>query len=113
VLGPLVFIAPLLPFRASMMQTKTTLMGEVAQRLRRELDTLRQKLPSGTITKEEEEMVDRLRKVGAILDELPVWPFDIGTVRKFLTAYVTPLVGAVAVPVLKILWDFILKKLHP
>jgi hypothetical protein len=108
VFGPLVFIGPLLPFRICMRDTKNMLMAEVAQRLHRELEQLRRKLPSGTIAKEDEETIDRLRKLGALLDELPVWPFDTGTLRKFLTAYVVPILGA---PLIKLLFDFILRKL--
>jgi hypothetical protein len=32
----------------------------------------------------------------AVVDELPVWPIDAGTLRTFLTAYVLPIAGAVA-----------------
>jgi hypothetical protein len=94
ILGPLVFVGPLLPFRAGMLRAKSELMGEVAQRLRVELKRLRIKLPSGEITKEDEELIDRLRKIGTVIGELPVWPFDARTLQKFLTAYVTPLLGA-------------------
>ena len=94
VLGPVVFVGPLLPFRAGMLRTKTMLMSEVAQRLRIELHRLRQQLQSGDITREDEELVDRLRKLGSVIDQLPVWPFNSGTLRKFLSAYVTPLLGA-------------------
>lgn len=81
-LGPLVFLGPLLPFRAGTLRTKTELMSEVAQRLRIELQRLRKQLSAGQITKEDEELVDRLRKIGGLIDELPVWPFDAGTLRK-------------------------------
>lgn len=94
VLGPVVFVGPLLPFRAGMLRTKTLLMSEVAQRLRIELRRLRQQLQSGEITRDDEELVDRLRKLGSVIDQLPVWPFNAGTLRKFLSAYVTPLLGA-------------------
>ena len=40
-------------------------------------------------------MVDRLRKLGTVINELPVWPFDLGTLRQFLSAYVTPALGAI------------------
>jgi hypothetical protein len=95
--GPLVFMGPLLPFRVGMLRMKTELMSEVAQRLRVELERLRHQLAAGPITKEDEELIDRLRKVGVMIDGLPVWPFDTGTLRKFLTAYIIPLVGAVGV----------------
>jgi len=101
ILGPLVFIGPLMPFRTGMLRTKTELMSEVAQRLRIELQRLRKQLTSGQITKEDEELIDRLRKVGAVINELPVWPFDAGTLRKFLTAYVIPVLSAVGLPLMK------------
>ena len=105
-LGPVVFMAPLLPFRAGMLKTKSQLMSDVAQRLRVELDRLRAQLASGVISKEDDELIERLRKIGAVIDELPVWPFDAGTLRKFLTAYIIPLLSAVGYPVLKIVLDF-------
>ena len=101
ILGPFVFLGPLLPFRSGMLRTKTEFMSQVAQRLRLELDRLRDKLSSGSISKDDEESIDRLRKLGALIDELPVWPFDAGTLRKFLTAYVIPLLGTIGYPILK------------
>jgi hypothetical protein len=98
VLGPVVFVGPLLPFRAGMLRTKAELMGEVAARLRAELQRLRQLLPAGDISKDDEDLIDRLRKLGAVVDELPVWPFDAGTLRKFLTAYVIPIGSAAVYP---------------
>jgi hypothetical protein len=101
ILGALVFIGPLLPFRAAMLRTKTDLMSEVAQRLRIELQRLRKQLVAGQITKEDEELIDRLRKISAVFNELPVWPFDAETLRKFLTAYVIPVLSAVGFPLAK------------
>ena len=93
ILRPLVFIAPLLPFRAKMLETKTQLMSEVAARLRTELQRLRAALPSADIKKEDEELIDRLRNVGSVIDNLPVWPFDLATKRKFLIAYIIPAIS--------------------
>jgi hypothetical protein len=103
VVGPMVFLGPLLPFRAGMLQTKADLMGGVAQRLRIELRRVRKLLAKGTITKADEELIDRLRKIGSVVDELPVWPFDTGTLRRFLTAFVIPIFGAASYKVLEIL----------
>ena len=103
VLGPIVFMGPLLPFRAGMLKTKSELMGEVARRLRVELLRIRSQLTAGEISGEDEKLIDRLRKIGGVIDELPVWPFDAGTVRRFLTAYVVPLIGAVGYAVLSAL----------
>jgi hypothetical protein len=102
-LGPVVFMGPLLPFRAGMLKTKAELMGEVAQRLRLELQRLRKELPAGELTKEDEELVERLRKLGSVIDELPVWPFDAGTLKRFVTAYVIPIVSALGYPVIQYL----------
>ena len=33
-----------------------------------------------------------------MIDSLPVWPFDAGTLRRFLTAYVLPVAGAIGLP---------------
>jgi len=93
-LGPIVFMGPLLSFRAAMIRTKETLLSEVAQRLRIELRRLRKELPAGNLLQEDEELIDRLRKVGDVIDELPVWPFDAVTMRRFLTAYGVPMVAA-------------------
>lgn len=90
ILGPIVFMAPLLSFRSGMLRNKAQLMSEVGLRLRVELDRLRARLPSGAITAEDEQLIERLRKIGTIIDELPVWPFDADTLRKFLAAYVLP-----------------------
>ena len=112
ILGPLIFMAPLSPFRGGMVKNKNQLMGEVAQRLRKELDRLLAQLQSGPIFKEDEELIERLRKIGAVIDELPVWPFDAGTLRKFLTAYIIPIIGSVGYPVIKAILNFAKVQLH-
>jgi hypothetical protein len=73
-------------------------MREVSLRLRVELDNLHARLPSGTITAEDEQLIERLRKIGAVIDELPVWRFDAFTLRKFLTAYALPLASSASLP---------------
>jgi len=106
ILGPVVFIAPLLPFRGGMLKNKSELMREVALRIRKELERLRVELPCGKITKDDGKLIERLRKIGEVIDELPVWPFDAGTIRKFLTAYAIPILGSIGFPLLKIIFDF-------
>jgi hypothetical protein len=106
VFGPIVFLAPLLSFRAGMLNAKTKLMAVVAQRLRVELRRLHTQLESGPISKDDEELIDRLRKIGSVIDELPVWPFDAGTLRRFITAYVIPLISTVGYPAAKAVFEF-------
>lgn len=112
ILGPLVFMAPLLPFRGGMLRTKAELVGQVAQRLRVELQRLRAQLKSGPITKEDEELIRRLRKIADVFDELPVWPFDAVTLRKFLAAYVIPMLTSVGFPVAKFAMAFFQAHVH-
>jgi len=113
VLGPLVFVAPLLAFRGGMLRTKSELMREVANRLRVELQRLRGQLQSGSISKEDEELIDRLRKIGALVDELPVWPFDATTVRKFLVAYVVPVLSGLVFPAIQIILYYVTTHASP
>jgi hypothetical protein len=100
VIGPFVFVAALLPFRNAMQDNKARLMKAVALRTRRELDRLARQPIEEPITKDDEELIDRLRKIGAVIDEFPVWPFDAVTLRKFLTAYFIPILSA-AYPIAK------------
>ena len=111
VVGPVVFMAPLIQFRAGMMRAKTELMNEVAQRIRSELERIRLKLPKDDITKTDEELIDRLRKIGVVINDLPVWPFDLPTVRKFLTAYLAPVVGTFGFPLLKQFFQYVSRRL--
>jgi hypothetical protein len=90
ILGPIIFMAPLLPFRAGMRAAKTEWTHEVARVVRVEIDRLRVQLGKNEIAKPEEESIERLRKVGEAIDELPIWPFDSRTLRSFATAYMVP-----------------------
>ena len=100
-LGPFVFIAPLMPFREGMLKAKMRVMADVGLWLRGELDKLNERLESGQITKDDEELVERARKIGALAEDVPVWPFDAATVRRFLAAYALPLAGSVSLLALK------------
>jgi hypothetical protein len=51
--SPHVFAAPMLPFRDAMLHNKAALLNEVARRIRVELNDMRAKLPSGTISEED------------------------------------------------------------
>lgn len=101
--GPLVFMAPLLPFRDGMMSSKAQLMRGVALRMRAKLDDLCSRFPSGAITAEDDELLERLCKIGAVIDDMPVWPFDAFTLRKFFTAYVIPIISSLSLPLGKAL----------
>ena len=96
ILGPVIFMAPLLPFRAGMQDAKKRWTHDVARAVQVEMKRLREQMGKNRITKADEESIEGLRKVGAAIVELPIWPFDPGTLRKFATAYIMP----VALPLL-------------
>ena len=89
--GPLVFMGPLLPFRDGMRRAKREWSSEIAGLQRAELERLRDTIRNGKSSETDDKVIDRLRKLGAMLDDLPVWPFDARTVRTFATAFVVPL----------------------
>ena len=91
VLGPVVFIGPLLPFRAKMAEAKADWMHEMQHYIHREFSALRARIREGHVSQADEELVERLRTLGDVVHEMPVWPFDARTLRKFMTAYVVPL----------------------
>ena len=92
ILGPVIFMAPLLPFRAGMQDAKREWTHQVARVVRVEIERLLEQMGKNEISKPGEETIERLRKVGAAIDELPIWPFDPSTLRKFATAYIVPVV---------------------
>lgn len=96
ILGPVIFMAPLLPFRAGMREAKQEWTHQVARVVRVEIERLRGQIGKSEITRLDEESIERLRKLGSVIDELPIWPFDPSTLRKFATAYIVP----VALPLL-------------
>jgi hypothetical protein len=90
-LGPVIFIGPLLPFRKSMLSAKQREQAKVATKLQQEYTRIMNELDSRTIVKEDEEIIDRLQKLKDLVNRIPVWPFDISTIRRFLTVYIFPL----------------------
>lgn len=99
ILGPIVFIGPLLPFRNGMVRTKREWARDVVNLLGREVDKLRPKIQRGEFSEGDEATLERLQKLGNVIDELPVWPFDSRTLRQFGTAYALPF----AVPAVEVL----------
>jgi hypothetical protein len=61
------------------------------------------------VSKEDEDTIERLRKMSALVEELPVWPFDALTLRKFATAYLVPVVTSAALALLRPLLETLFK----
>ena len=90
-LGPVIFIGPLLPFRKSMLLAKQREQAKVATKLQQEYTRIMNEIDNRLIAKEDEEIIDRLQKLKDLVNRIPVWPFDISTMRRFLTVYIFPL----------------------
>ena len=106
IFGPLVFIGPLLPFPGKMLKSKERLLLKVSRRISREQKKISKKLSQNQpITEKDEELINRLRKVGGIIDELPVWPFDLNTRLNFMSAYVIPVLGGILAPLIATIYQ--------
>jgi len=96
-----------MPFRDEMLKRKTELQANVARRLLSELDQLYSRLSSGEIRAQDQGLVERLRSIAAVIDEMPVWPFDSTTLRKFFTAMILPIVSTLSFPASRILYEYL------
>lgn len=88
--GPLCFLGPLFPFRNAMKRTKSEMLREFARKIDRAYQELSK---SDRLTKEQQEEMLSLHRLGELAGDLPVWPFDSRTRRKFLTMYILPILG--------------------
>jgi len=89
--GPIVFMGPLLPFRKSMLSAKEKEQETVAARLQDEYARIMKELEQRSMSEEDGDLIDRLQKLKSLVDQIPVWPFDTITLRKFFAAYISPL----------------------
>jgi hypothetical protein len=103
ILGPIVFMGPLLPFHQCMDREKQRALAIVVERLRQEFNRISKQIPAGQFTAREALFVARLRKFGGTIEDLPVWPFDSRTLVRFASAYVIPIVAAVGEPIVSLL----------
>ena len=79
-----------------MRNAKAKLLAPLAIQVRLELERVGKRLHAQPITKEDEESIDRLKKLATAIHEYPNWPFDAATVRKVLIIYVVPFALAIA-----------------
>jgi hypothetical protein len=94
-LGPVIFIGPLLPFRKSMLSAKQKEQAKVATQLQNEYTRIMHQLEERSMAKKDEEIIDRLLKLKELVNRIPVWPFDISTLKRFLTVYIFPILTAI------------------
>ena len=97
IFGPVIFLGPLLPFRRVMSELRRTMMEEIAAPLDAKFGGLtEQARVNGAVSKQDLEALERLRTIGATVGEMSIWPFDAPTMRVFATAYIIPVLLAIA-----------------
>jgi hypothetical protein len=95
VIGPIGFMGPLLPFRNAMKEDKIRLIHLVADRIKTEFTRVKNQINMGTLSEEDEKKFSRYKKISDMVSNLPVWPFDTHTLRKFFSAYFLPLISGI------------------
>lgn len=93
--GPLVFIGPLLPFRRSMRDAKQRQKEKIAKALAIHYHKMVGSLPDEDNVGLCHEKVHQLRELQQLAKRIPVWPLDVGTLEKFITAYFLPIATAI------------------
>jgi hypothetical protein len=90
--SPLIFFGPLMPFRREMIKSKHHIIDRVVS-YGSKLKMIENELELGhvTETKEDKDLMVRLRYIGDQLESLPIWPFDPATIKTFTRAYLWPL----------------------
>ncbi len=76
------------------------LINDFARKLQFEFKRIRNKLKT-SVSKEEGELIENLRNMSKLLEELPVWPLDTRTFRRFVYTYLAPLVTSLVPSILK------------
>ena len=94
--GPIAFLGPLLPFRKAMAAAKEKLIDTVSGAVQAQYAKCIDEVSRHRLEKEDYDAVERLRKILDRVNQLPVWPFDIHTLKRFVGAYVVPVVPLVA-----------------
>ena len=97
-LGPAAFLGPLLPFRKTMAREKETVLDKIGRALEERTRHIQCRLHTDGVPEAEGAAVERLLKFRALAKAMPVWPFDVDTLRKFITAYVGPILAMLASP---------------
>ncbi len=95
--GPVVFMGPLMPFRRAMLDAKQDQLRKVADAITKKYESILSNLgeDESSFTKEHDEELKRLQGLRELIAKTPVWPFDMGTLRRFLSAYLLPFLALV------------------
>lgn len=88
------FFGPLLAAHSGMKRAKEEFLHKIARQFRTEYSGIYNSLAEDTEAfKKKSEKIQHLRTLYTMTDELPVWPFDVKTFRRYLLTVPTPLIG--------------------
>ena len=88
------FFGPLLAAHSGMKRAKEESLHKIARQFRAEYSGIYTSLAEDTEAfKKKSEKIQQLRTLYTMTDELPVWPFDVKTFRRYLLTVPTPLIG--------------------
>jgi len=103
--GIFAFVGPLLPFRKVMLETKKIEVEKISNVLTNAYKDVLYKISNESISKEAWENISHLLEFQKAVKNIPVWPLDIETIKKFLKAYLIPPITGIISLILKQLFE--------
>lgn len=94
-LAPLLFFLPLLPAHNVMLKAKDKFQLQISRELDYHLQHMSFCIEQGKFDVAEHSHIEVLSSYKRYMDALPVWPFDIGTIAKFFSMVLLPLMLSV------------------
>lgn len=91
-IAPIFFFIPLAEAHSRMKQAKEKILVEVAGQYEKLYTSALQKMKAGKLTDRDLAQMDAVRKMYAIADDSPVWPFNFDVLSKFSAAVLLPVV---------------------
>ena len=90
------FILPLSPFASSMRKAKLDLLKKISDRYQQIWKTEIDKLDQKVFSEVDYKALENLKSLYADAHQMPVWPYDLKTVKSFLSYVIVPLLGIIA-----------------
>jgi hypothetical protein len=101
VTAPVVFFAPLSVAHITMKEAKDELLLQISLRFEVEYVSVRQSLYKDVSGLEDRlKTLEELQSLYEMTDEFPVWPFNVASVSRFSTSFLSPIALAVLVDLL-------------
>jgi hypothetical protein len=93
--APIAFLGPLIPFHRPMQEAKHACLDEISGVRQREYDRIVKNCSSSGCAEADIQSIERIERLQSLAERFPVWPFDLGTLRRFSLSYFAPLATAI------------------